>query len=120
MGPGTSAEAAIPIDDGADDKDDNDDDGIEILIDEGDDDDNNDGTGVVANIDAQGNVKVGTSQSTSVAGSSGFAPFILMDLDGSAVTDIKGRNCRKHLNSLQRNYYNKDLMWVKHLHLQLP
>ena len=54
MAPGTSVAAAIPIDDGADDGDkDNDD--VKILTDEdGDDDDNDD---AVADVDAQGNVK---------------------------------------------------------------
>ena len=43
-----------------------------------------------------------------------------MDLDESTVTDIKGKTQRKYLNRLQRDYYRRDTMWVKHLCLQLP
>ena len=118
MGPGTSAAAAIPIDDRVDD-DDEDDDNIKVLIDKGDDD-NNDDAGAVANINAQGNVKVGASCTASATGGSGFSPFILIDLDESAVTKIKGQNHKKYLNNLRRDYYNKDKLWVKRLHLQLP
>ena len=117
MAPGTSVAAAIPIDDGADDGDEDDDD-IKILIDEdGDDDDDDD---AVADVDAQGNVKVGTPHATNAADGSGFNPFILMDLDESMVSEIKGQSHRKYLNKLCRDYYNKDAVWVKRLHLQLP
>ena len=117
-GPGMSAAAAIPIDDRADD-DNEDDDNIKVLIDEGDDD-GDDGTGAVANVDAQGNVKIGTSRTASATGGSGFSQFVLMDLDESAMGEIKGKNSRKFLNNLQRDYYDKDELWVKQLCLQLP
>ena len=86
MAPGTSAAAAIPIDDEAND-DDKDDDDIKILIEEGDDNDNE---VAIANVDARGNVYVGTSHLTNAADSSGFGLFILLDRDKSAVADIKG------------------------------
>ena len=43
-----------------------------------------------------------------------------MDLHESAVTNIKGWNHKKHLNSLQKNYYDKNELLVKRLRLQLP
>ena len=113
--PGTSVAAAIPVNDGADDEDDDD---IKILIDE-DGDDDNDGD-AVADVDAQGNVKVGAPCPTNAAEGSGFAPFVLLDLDESVVSEIKGLSHRKYLNRLWRDYYSKDAMWVKHLHLHLP
>ena len=89
---------------------------VKVLIDKGDDDGDND-TGAVANVNAQGNVKIGTSNTASVTGSSGFSPFVLMDLNKSVMDEIKGKNHRKFLNNLRRDYYNKDELWVKRLHL---
>ena len=99
------------------DDDNEDDDDIKVLIDKGDDD-GDDGTGAVANVKAQGNVKIGTSHIASATGGSGFSLFILMDLDESAMGEIKDRNHRKFLNNLQRDYYDKDKLWVRQLCFQ--
>ena len=42
-----------------------------------------------------------------------------MDLHEYAVADIKGPKHKKILNQLRANYYNKDAIWIKYLHLQL-
>ena len=117
MTQGVSVAAAIPINDGADNGEE-DDDNIKILIDEDGVDDND--KDAVADVDAQGNVKVGTPSPANTANSSGFGLFVLLDLNESAMSEIKGHSHRKYLNRLQRDYYNKDTMWVKCLHLQLP
>ena len=84
MAVGTSAAAAIPIDDIAGNN--NKDDGIQILIDEDDDDDNL----TIVTVKAHGSATVGTPGTTNTADASGFGPFILMDLHKDAVANIKG------------------------------
>ena len=91
---GTSASAAIAIDDVV--EGDEDDDGIEILEDE---DDGNAGAAVVA-VDAQGNATTSTPHTVNVTGCSTFAPWVLMDLHPDVITDIKGKNRKKILNQL--------------------
>ena len=93
---GTSAAAAIPIDDGADD-DDEDDDNIKILVDRGNDDGDE---AAAVNAEAHGSVNVGTPHPANAADSPGFSPFVLLDLNESAVADVKGRSCKKFLNNL--------------------
>ena len=43
-----------------------------------------------------------------------------MDLDPNVVADIKGKNHKKTLNQLWKQYYSLDMMWIKHLCLPLP
>ena len=46
---------------------------------------NGDDAVAVADVEAQGNVKVGASHLTNATGSSGFGSFVLLDLNDSAV-----------------------------------
>ena len=85
--------AAIPIDEIADEDDD--DSGIEILEDEDDDDVNT----AVVTVDTQGNAATSTPHAANTAGSSTFTPFMLMD-HHPVMADIKGKNCKKILNQL--------------------
>ena len=91
---GTSASKAIPIDNAADDADD--DNGIEILEDKEDGDDD----AAVVTVNAQGSATTSTPRATNTTSGSGFSPFILMDLHTDIVADIKGKNCKKILNQL--------------------
>ena len=118
MAPGTSA-AAIAIDDGADD-DGEDDDNINILVDKGNDNDDDGDEVAIANVDTHGSVNVSALHPTNAADSSGFGLFVLLDLNNSAVADVKGWSCKKFLNNLRADYYSKDMMWIRCLHLQLP
>ena len=111
---GTSTSGAIAIDDVV--EGDEDDDGIEILEDE---DDSEDGTVIVA-VDTQGNATTSTPSAPNVTGGSMFATWVLMDLHLDVIADIKGKNHKKILNHLRRQYYHLDVAWVKRLHLQLP
>ena len=101
MAPGASVAAAIPIEDGADDGNTDDDDDIKILIDKDNDNDNDNNAVAIADVDAQGNVRVDAFNPANATSGSGFGPFILLDLDDSVVTDIKGLTHRKYLNRLQ-------------------
>ena len=111
---GTSASTAIAIDNVVEgDEDDN---GIEILEDE---DDGKDGAAIVA-VDAQGNATTSTPSTVNITGGSTFTPWVLMDLHPDVIADIKGKNRKKILNQLRRQYYHLDAAWVRCLHLQLP
>ena len=91
-----------------------DDDGIEILEDEDDDD------MPVVQVDAHGSITTSTPCAASTTNGSTFPPFLLMDLHADIIADIKGKNPKRILNQLRRQYYNLDMMWVRCLHLQLP
>ena len=109
---GTSAAVPILIDNGADND-------IKILVDKGDDN-YDDNVLTIVTIDTHSSANMGASCPANAADSSGFSPFFLMDLHESAVADIKGQSRKKFLNNLRADYYNKDPMWIKCLHLQLP
>ena len=111
---GTSTSSAIAIDDIV--EGDEDDDGIEILEDK---DDSYAGAAVVA-VNAQGNATTSTPPTMNVTGSSMFTPLVLMDLHPDIIADVKGKNHKKILNQLPKQYYNLDAAWVKRLHWQLP
>ena len=100
---GTSTSTAIAIDDVV--EGDEDDDGIEILEDE---DDGDAGAAVVV-VDAQGNATTSTPHAANITGSSTFAPWVLMDLHPDVIPDIKGKNRKKILNQLRKQYYNWDV-----------
>ena len=92
---GTSADAAIPIDDivGDEEEEDN---SIQILLDKDDDDDDL----TVVTVDTHSSATVGTPYVANTANTSGFGPFMLMDLHEDAVANIKGPKCMKILNQL--------------------
>ena len=96
---GTSAAAANSIDNRADDNGEDDDD-VKILIDKDDDNDDDNDEAAVVIVNAHGSVNVGTPRPANATDSSGFGPFILLNLHDSVVADIKGQNRRKFLNKL--------------------
>ena len=92
---GTSASAAIPIDDVADEDDD--DDGIEILEDE----DDNDANTAVVTVDAQGNATTSSPCTTNTAGSSTFAPLCWWIFTLTSWQTSRGRIVKRFLTSYE-------------------
>ena len=91
MAAGTSASVAIAVDE------DDDNNSIKILEDE---DDGNDNTTVVT-VDTQGSATTNTPCTANTTDTSGFTPFVLMDLHPDVIADIKGKNRKKILNQSQ-------------------